>query len=122
MKLAIPVDEKNYDTNVCISFGRTPYFLIYDTETSECIFLDNSAIAATGGAGILASQSLVDNGAEVLLTPRIGENAVEVLDAGEVKIYKTIFETVKENVDAFLGGKLSLLDDVHAGFHGNGGN
>jgi predicted Fe-Mo cluster-binding NifX family protein len=29
MKIVIPVDEKDMGTNVCISFGRTPYFLIY---------------------------------------------------------------------------------------------
>lgn len=35
MKIAIPVDEKNLETNVCVSLGRAPYFLIYDTETKE---------------------------------------------------------------------------------------
>lgn len=31
MKIAIPVDE---DKNmVCVTFGRAPYFMIYDTET-----------------------------------------------------------------------------------------
>ena len=27
MKIAIPVDEKTLESNVCVSFGRTPYFL-----------------------------------------------------------------------------------------------
>ena len=35
MRIAIPVDEKNIDSEVCISFGRTPYFLIYDTENGN---------------------------------------------------------------------------------------
>jgi len=39
MKIAIPVDEKSLESNVCVSFGRAPYFLIYDTETKESIFL-----------------------------------------------------------------------------------
>lgn len=41
MKIAIPVDEKTLESNVCVSFGRTPYFLIYDVETKESIFIDN---------------------------------------------------------------------------------
>jgi predicted Fe-Mo cluster-binding NifX family protein len=53
MKIAIPVDEKSLESNVCVSFGRAPYFLIYDTETKESIFLDNGAAASTGGAGII---------------------------------------------------------------------
>ena len=35
MKIAIPVDEKSVDSNVCVSFGRTPYFLIYDVDTKR---------------------------------------------------------------------------------------
>ena len=50
MKVAIPVDEKKMGTNVCISFGRTPYILIYDIETKEITFIENSAAASTGGA------------------------------------------------------------------------
>ena len=122
MKIAIPVDEKALESNVCVSFGRTPYFLIYDVETKESIFIDNSAATSTGGAGIKAAQIIVDNKADVLLTPRLGENAAEVLKPAEIKIYKTTFASVKDNIDAFIDGKLSLLDEIHAGFHGHGGN
>ena len=122
MKIAIPVDEKSVDSNVCVSFGRTPYFLIFDTDTKECVFLDNSAVASTGGAGIKAAQTIVDNKTNVLLTPRCGENAADVFKAAEIKIYKTTTASAKDNIDAFIDGKLSLLDEIHAGFHGHGGN
>ena len=59
MRIAIPVDEKNIDSSVCVSFGRTPYFLIYDTDSKNSEFIDNSAAASTGGAGIKAAQTLV---------------------------------------------------------------
>lgn len=122
MRIAIPVDEKSIDSEVCISFGRTPYFLIYDTENGNEEVLDNSAIAESAGAGIKASQSIVDAEVEVLLTPRCGENAVEVLEAGEIKIYKTFKGTAKENINAFKEEKLEELTEIHAGFHGNGAN
>ena len=122
MKIAIPVDDNILDSNVCISFGRTPYFLIFDTDTKECVFLDNSAVASTGGAGIKAAQTIVDNKTNVLLTPRCGENAADVFKAAEIKIYKTTFASVNDNIDVFIDGKLSLLDEIHAGFHGHGGN
>ncbi len=122
MKIAIPVDEKNIETNVCVSFGRTPYFLIFDTETEESIFFDNSAAASTGGAGIKAAQMIVDQKANALLTPRCGENAANVLKAADVDIFKTTTASVKENINAFIAGKLTLLDEIHAGFHGHGGN
>lgn len=122
MKIAIPVDEKDMGTNVCVSFGRTPYFLVYDTETKQSTFLDNSAAASTGGAGIKAAQTIVDNKADALLTPRCGENAADVLKAADIKIFKTTSDPAKDNIDAFIAGKLSLLDEIHAGFHGHGGN
>ena len=122
MKIAIPVDEKSLDSNVCVSFGRTPYFLIYDVDTKESVFLDNSAAASTSGAGIKAAQTIVDNKANVLLTPRCGENAAEVLKSADIEIFKTTSASVKDNIDAFIDGKLSLLDEIHAGFHGHGGN
>jgi predicted Fe-Mo cluster-binding NifX family protein len=120
MKIAIPVDEKSLESNVCVSFGRAPYFLIYDTETKEGVFLDNSAAASTGGAGIKAAQTIVDSNVSVLLAPRCGENAANVLKAADIKIYKTADISVKKNIDDFISGKLSILDEIHPGFHGHG--
>ena len=121
MKIAIPVDEKTLSSNVCVSFGRSPYFLIYDTETKESIFIENSAAASTGGAGIKAAQTIVDNEANALLTPRCGQNAADVIKSADIKMFKTISASVKDNIDAFINGELSLLDEIHAGFHGHGG-
>lgn len=121
MKIAIPVDDKSMETTVCPSFGRTPYFLIYDTESRESIFLDNSAAASQGGAGIKAAQTVVDNGVSALLTPRCGENAAKVLEEANIKMYKTINDSVKDNIESFKEMKLSLLEDFHAGFHGHRG-
>jgi predicted Fe-Mo cluster-binding NifX family protein len=114
MKIAIPVDEKSMESNVCVSFGRTPYFLIYDNDTKEIEFLDNSAVASTGGAGIKAAQMIADNKADVLLTPRLGENAADVLKAAGIEIYKTTTASAKDNIDALIAGKLSLLNEIHA--------
>lgn len=121
MKIAIPVDENRKETKVCISFGRTPYFMLHDTATNESTFIDNSAAASQGGAGIKAAQALVDNKVEVLLTPRCGENAEEVLKAAEIKVYKTLDASASDNIKAFNDGKLVLLREIHAGFHNHGG-
>ena len=123
MKVVIPVDERKIDSDVCISFGRTPLFLVYDLDTKEETYLDNSAIAETAGAGIKASQSIVDAKVDVLLTPRCGENAADVLVAADIKMYKTLKDkNAIENIDLFKEGKLSILDNIHPGFHGGNGN
>ncbi|MGI6076952.1 MAG: NifB/NifX family molybdenum-iron cluster-binding protein [Fastidiosipilaceae bacterium] len=122
MKIAIPVNEKNMQTDICESFGRAPYYLIYDTEKDEATFIDNSAATSTGGAGIKAAQVIVDSGAKILLTPRCGEKAANVLMAADIKLFKSIPATAQANIDAYLTNKLDPLDEIHAGFHGHGGN
>ncbi|MDI9481804.1 MAG: NifB/NifX family molybdenum-iron cluster-binding protein [Bacillota bacterium] len=122
MKIAIPVDEKSLQSNVCVSFGRTPYFLIYDTDTKKSVFVDNGAAVSTGGAGIKAAQMIVDSKVSILLTHRLGENAAEVIKAAEIKIYKTTTAAAQDNIEAFIAGKLPLLNEFHAGFHGQRGN
>ena len=119
MKTAIPVDDKNLESGVCPSFGRAPYFLIHNTDTNENYFLDNSAVATQGGAGIKASQTIVDNDVKTLLTPRCGENAEEVLSKAGIKIFKTIPGTAQENIDAYKAEQLVPLNEFHKGFHGH---
>ena len=121
MKIALPVEEKSLNTPICVSFGRTPLFVMFDTENGEYEFIYNSAASSQGGAGIKAAQTVIDSQAGALLTPRCGENAAEVFNAANVKIYKTINDSIKDNIAAFEDGKLSLLDEIHAGLHGHGG-
>jgi predicted Fe-Mo cluster-binding NifX family protein len=121
MKIAIPVDDKTMEGDVCISFGRAPYFLFYDMETKDAVFIENGAATSQGGAGIKAAQMVVDNQVDALLTPRCGENAAEVLNAANVKIYRTSNASVQDNIATFEEGTLPLLDEIHAGFHGHGG-
>lgn len=118
MILALPVDEETLEGSVCISFGRAPFFCYYNTETKTAEFIDNEAKNASGGAGITSSQNIVDKGTDVLLTVRCGQNAAEVLTGGNVKIYKTKFDTVIKNIEAFENGDLDLLGEIHPGFHG----
>ncbi len=122
MKVIVPVESKSLDAPVCPSFGRTPLYASYDTETGNHEFLDNSAAAAQGGAGIKASQMLVDHEAAVVITYRCGENAAQVLDAANIMIYKAEDATVAENIEKLKNGSLEVLLKIHPGLHNHGGN
>lgn len=119
MKIAIPVDEQSMTSGVCPSFGRTPYYLLYESDTKEPLFMENAAAQSQGGAGIKAAQILADAGAAVLLTPRCGENAQQVLQQAGVQLYKAIPGTAQENIGAFSAGRLAPLTEFHPGFHGH---
>lgn len=109
MKIAIPVDEKDIGTDVCMSFGRTPFYLFVDTQTKEHYFKANEAANASGGAGIQAAQMIVDEGAKAVLTQRCGENAAEVLTPANVKLYKATLPKAMDNVDALNNHQLVEL-------------
>ena len=121
MKIAVPADDRSMAASVCISFGRAPYFLIYDTDAQKSSFIENGAANNHSGAGVAAAQTIVDSGAEVLLTPRCGENAAEVIKAGNIELYKTFNGSLQENINVFLEGKLPALLEIHEGHHGDGG-
>jgi len=119
MIIAIPVDENKTETSVCVSFGRAPYYLIHNTETGNDEFIVNTAANAGGGAGLKAAQLVVDSAADVLLTVRCGQNAADVLKAADVKVYKTTAPLAIDNLVAFKEGKLAVMTQFHAGFHGH---
>lgn len=116
MRVIIPLDEDK--KSVCVAFGRTPMFLAYNLEAKESEILANPGAQAEGGAGIKAAQAVVDSGAQVLITPRCGENAAEVFQAAGIKIYKSHGSDAMENIAAFEAGNLEELTHFHAGYHG----
>ncbi len=121
MRVAIPADTQSLDSAVCPSFGRAPYYLIYDTGTERPVFIENAAANSQGGAGIQAAQTLVDQQVHAVLTPRCGKNAAEVIQEARIRIYRTLAGTLQENLKAFSAGKLDVLEEIHAGFHRHGG-
>lgn len=121
MKICLPVNENNDQTEICLSFGRTPYFLTVDTESGNKVYMKNAAADSAGGAGIAAAQSLVDQKVDAVLAPRCGQNSARVLQAAGIKMYRTVGNSVDENIRASIAGELSELLDVHPGFHGHGG-
>lgn len=116
MIIAIPVDDNKLD--VCVSLGRTPYYLVHDTETSITKFESNPGADAQGGAGLVSAQFLLDNHVDTLITVRCGQNAADVLQDADIKIYKSINDTAEENLKALFDGTLAVLEHFHAGFHG----
>lgn len=118
MKIALPIDEKNLDNQISVSFGRAPYYAIYNTETKTTEYIENTAANAKGGAGIKAAQLVVDSGAKILITPRCGENAADVISDAGIKMYKSENISANENIEKFLNSDLNLLNEIHEGFHG----
>jgi predicted Fe-Mo cluster-binding NifX family protein len=118
MKIAMPVYEQSIQSDICPSFGRTPYFLIYDVEKKTPEFISNGAASSQGGAGVKAAQILVDQGVNALISPRCGENAAVILQQAKIELYRFIPGTAQRNVNEFIAGSLEKLV-VSPGYHGH---
>jgi len=118
MRIAIPVQNNTKDTKVSTSFGRSPYFLIFDIKENVTQYIVNTAKDAQGGAGIKASQIIIDNKADVVITPQCGNNAYEVLKEAGIEVLESKGDIVEKNIIYYQNQKLNSLTDVHAGFHG----
>ncbi len=120
MKILMPVNGENLESGICVSFGRAPYFMIWDTDQNSGEYVENPGASSSGGAGIKAAQAVVDQKSDVLIVPRIGKNASDVIDAAKIKIYKTNNENITRTIEQMVSANLDLLTDIHPGFHNHG--
>ena len=107
MKIAVTSTGKTLESQVDPRFGRAACFIIIDTETMDFSVIENSNVAAAGGAGISSAKAVIDTGAEAVLTGNCGPNAERTLSAGKVKLYTGVSGTVTEAVELFKSGDLT---------------
>ena len=124
MKIAVTSTQKTLESAMDPRFGRAACFLVVDPDTMQFEAVDNAGGAVSGGAGIAAAQSVVNKGVAAVITGNVGPNAMEVLNAAHVDMYRGISATVEENVLAFKEGALNRIENAaprHAGL-GRRGN
>lgn len=114
MKVALPLDETK--EKVCVTFGRAPYFLFVDGKNR--VIKENPGSISQGGAGLQAAQFLVDEHVDVLITRRCGQNAADVFNEANIKVYETKELNIEKVLVAYQETKLELLTHFHAGYVG----
>ena len=107
MKIAVTSTGKTLDSQVDQRFGRAAYFVVVDSETMEFSVIENENVAAAGGAGISSGKTVIDAGAEAVLTGNCGPNAERTLSTAGIKLYTGATGTVAEAVELFKDGKLT---------------
>ena len=122
MKIAITSTGKTLESDVDPRFGRAAYFIIVDTDTMEFNAAENANVAVGGGAGVGSAKTVIDAGAQAILTGNCGPNAERTLTAGGVKLYAGVTGTVKEAAESFKSGKLTQTSGPNVQSHfGTGG-
>ena len=120
MKIAVSAKGTTIESLMDQRFGRAAFFIIVQTDDMGVEVVDNSAVAASGGAGISAAQAIADKDVEAVVTGNVGPNAMNVLKAAKIKLYKGSAESVKENVELFKKGQLVEISKTVPAHYGMG--
>lgn len=107
MKIAVTTKGKDLTSTLDERFGRAGGFIIFDTDTGMYEYMDNRQnLEAAQGAGIQSAKTVMDTGAEVLITGNVGPKAYAALTAGSVTIYLKNGGTVDDAIIEYRSGSL----------------
>ncbi|TFG68378.1 MAG: hypothetical protein E4H27_08015 [Anaerolineales bacterium] len=119
MLIVIPSEGNNLEAATSAVFGRCQTFIIVDPETLDFEAIPNPALGASGGAGVQAAQTVLQNNVTAVIAPNLGPNAFSVIQAAGVQAYFLQAGTVQQNIDAYKSGKLKSMEipgPDHVGF------
>jgi predicted Fe-Mo cluster-binding NifX family protein len=122
MKLAVSSSGKDLNAQLDPRFGRCAYFIVVDTENMSFEAIQNDSAALGGGAGIQSAQTLASKGIHAVITGNCGPNAVQALSAAGIELHTGQAGTIREVVEKFMAGELTVSDQPNVSSHyGMGG-
>ena len=86
MKIAIPSIGENLASFISGTLGRAPFIIIYDSTSKEYDSIENPGFQTQDGSGLKATEIIIQNNSDVLLTKEIGRKAYSVLLTEHIKI------------------------------------
>ena len=113
MKVSIPVmGDKGIDESVGGHFGKSPGFVIFDTETKSVVTIENTS-EHLGGVG-LPPELLAKNGVNVVVCTALGPKAVDMLTSFNIEVYVGAKGSVKNALEAWQRGELEPANQDNA--------
>lgn len=110
MEICVTATSDNLDSTIDQRFGRCKYFIFVDPETMSFRAVPNTSGSEPGGAGIKSATMVLKQSPAAVITGMIGGNALEVLRAAHARVYTCKIMSVREAVEMYRAGKLSLID------------
>jgi len=120
MRIAISSTGKTTVDLLNTRFGRCEYFQIHDTESGEVKVIENKGQSAGGGAGILASNQIIDENIDVIITGNLGPNAFELIEKSDIKAYKCESIVISSVLEKYNKGELEEIQMSGPAYHGGG--
>ncbi|WP_320175926.1 NifB/NifX family molybdenum-iron cluster-binding protein [Maridesulfovibrio sp.] len=103
MLIAVSANNSNLDGPFEPRFGRAAGFVIFNSETGESRFVDNSSnVQVAGGAGIQTAQLLADQSVNVVISGTFGPKAEQALQAGRIGMVTAQSGSVRELFENYV--------------------
>lgn len=118
MKIAVSTEGITLDANVDPRFGRAKGFIIFDLDSSEYKYIDNNQnMQAMQGAGIQSAKTIIDSGAQVLITGNVGPKAFSALDSAGIDIRIGSSGLIKNAIEDYKNGVLIKAEGANRDGH-----
>jgi len=118
MKIAVTSTGDELISDMDPRFGRARYFIIVDSETLEYEVAENRQnLNLPQGAGIQAAKTIVDQGADVLISGYCGPKAFDVLIAAGIKVVTGAKGRVIDAITQYKSGQLQSVDGPNVDGH-----
>jgi predicted Fe-Mo cluster-binding NifX family protein len=115
-KILVSARGQTLEDEVEPRLGRTPYFVLVDPETREYEAVANRQnLEAARGAGIQAAALVARYRPAALLTGYCGPKAYHTLLAAGIPVFLQVSGRVREVVEQFRRGDLTVTRGPHAG-------
>lgn len=102
MKICLTSTGPSLQDKVDARFGRAAFFVIYDSENNQHEVIENPYLEG-GGAGLKASQLIIDQGVNTVLSGELGPNAKVALDQAGIDFKKAdLAKTIAENIQNLI--------------------
>ena len=113
MKVCFPVHkDEGVNSTVYDHFGSAPEFIVVNTELQSTITVDNKDLDHVHGA-CNPVMAVGGHSIDAVVVGGIGAGALSRLNADGIKVYKSISETVKENLELLKDDRLPELTIKH---------
>jgi len=113
--MAISSGGRDFDEFIFKRFGRSPYFLFCDSEDplGTGYYKDNPSMIGVDGSGIVVADFVAKEKVDVLITGRLGRNALKVIQAMNILAYSAPETmTLMEGIIAWKEGGLTPIKEA----------
>jgi predicted Fe-Mo cluster-binding NifX family protein len=109
MLIAVSTKKPDLSSELSEAFGRSRYFMIYDSIKNTSEFMLNPFSSELGGAGIQSARFLIEKNIEAIITTFIGLHTLRFINSLNIKVYNGSNLKTYEAIQWFTENKLAEI-------------